>query len=224
MAQDYYCYVIEIDGVPFYIGQGHTTRIYFHEWCARNNVTCPHYACAAIREANALKHEINVRKLEENLTREEAIQAEKDMISYGREHGWPLVNRSNGGLGPSGVKWTEQSKEYRSKAIKERWSDPVLIEEQRQKQLKRWSDPEEKAKQKQRMSDPELVKRNREAHIGKTTRAITYAGFVGPDGTVYKDVHNLASFCREHNLQKSNMCLVAKGTQDNHKGWRLLNE
>jgi len=42
--------------------------------------------------------------------------------------------------------------------------------------------------------------------------------FISPDSGVFY-IYNLASFCRKHNLAKSNMCAVASGKRKSHKGW-----
>ena len=53
-------------------------------------------------------------------------------------------------------------------------------------------------------------------------KAKRYAGFVAPDGTEYRDVHNLSAFCREHGLLVSKMAQVAAGKRKQHKGWRKV--
>jgi len=51
----------------------------------------------------------------------------------------------------------------------------------------------------------------------------TYTGpsLLSPEGTVYttEEIDNLTAFCHKHNLQTSNMSLVAQGKQRAHKGW-----
>ena len=40
-----------------------------------------------------------------------------------------------------------------------------------------------------------------------------------PDGRE-EEISNLAAFCREHNLNGGNMCSVASGKYNHHKGWK----
>ena len=52
---------------------------------------------------------------------------------------------------------------------------------------------------------------------GNSFRAKSYL-ITFPNGSVEK-VYNMAEFCREYNLTKSAMCLVAKGKAKHHKGF-----
>lgn len=216
---DYYCYILTVDNIPFYIGQGRGQRMQFHEWHAHGSKECSHSACMFIRAAEKLGHHIGRYKDSENMTREKSLQRESELIDIGHIKGWPLVNKPP--AGPKGRKWTQDEREYRTAAITETWQDEGLREQQRKRQQERWSDPTEKTKQKERFADPAMRKKCGEANKGTTRKALTYPGFIAPDGTVYAPVHNLALFCKDHNLQKSNMCLVAAGKQQAHKGWTL---
>jgi group I intron endonuclease len=53
-------------------------------------------------------------------------------------------------------------------------------------------------------------------------RGKRYDGFVSPDGIIYRDIHNLAAFCREHNLQPPKMVRIDKGQAKQHKGWTRI--
>jgi group I intron endonuclease len=55
-----------------------------------------------------------------------------------------------------------------------------------------------------------------------TVRAKVWEGLISPEGVVYKDIKNLAKFCREHGISKSGIHLVAQGKADYWKGWRRL--
>lgn len=61
-----------------------------------------------------------------------------------------------------------------------------------------------------------------QAKTGKTYAAKTFKGFISPEGLVYKEIFNLALFCREHKLLEPVMCLVNKGKAAHHKGWKAL--
>ena len=56
------------------------------------------------------------------------------------------------------------------------------------------------------------------------TRNIVRPGFVGPDGTVYRNVTNLRAFSREHGLNNSMMSEMARGGRRQHKGWTRYEE
>lgn len=65
---------------------------------------------------------------------------------------------------------------------------------------------------------PELVRR-RASSIAKT-----WPGFITPDGTVYRNIHNLSEFCREHDLILSHMSKVYHGRRNQHRGWVALED
>lgn len=52
---------------------------------------------------------------------------------------------------------------------------------------------------------------------GNSFRAKSYL-VTFPNGSV-EEVYNMANFCKEHNLTRSAMCLVAKGKANHHKGF-----
>lgn len=102
------------------------------------------------------------------------------------------------------------------------FSDPRWKQQQSEATMKQWQDEEIRARRIAGHSTPEVRKKMGDRLRGKANDdlAKTYPGFVSPDGTIYKDVFNLHTFCQEHNLQISNMCEVASGKQYAHKGWR----
>ena len=53
----------------------------------------------------------------------------------------------------------------------------------------------------------------------KPIRALTYL-VTHPDGTE-EVVTNIAQFCRENNLSRACVCNVAKGRQEQHRGFRF---
>ncbi len=84
-------------------------------------------------------------------------------------------------------------------------------------------------------SSPEVVERRAAGHRGLTPApdlvqrrangiARTWHGFVAPDGTVYRNIHNLAAFCREHGLTLSHMIKVYRGRRNQHHGWTIIKE
>ncbi len=61
------------------------------------------------------------------------------------------------------------------------------------------------------MDDPEIAKKA--AYNHSKTYSVTF-----PDGHT-ENVHNMAQFCRKHNLHPGNMCSVAKGKLMQYKGF-----
>jgi len=61
---------------------------------------------------------------------------------------------------------------------------------------------------------PEL----RQRHAERVAKI--YDGFIGPDGTVYRNVRNLEAFAREHGVKAGHLNMVFRGQRRSHKGWR----
>ena len=51
----------------------------------------------------------------------------------------------------------------------------------------------------------------------------TYIGLISPDGTVYKNIINMAKFGREHNISGRHIMWVLSN-HDQYKGWKLYEE
>lgn len=64
------------------------------------------------------KHGITIEIVFNNLSEEDALQAEKDAILEFRYFGHPLVNMTDGGEGMSGHKPSEETRAKRSKSLK----------------------------------------------------------------------------------------------------------
>jgi group I intron endonuclease len=47
---------------------------------------------------------------------------------------------------------------------------------------------------------------------------------LSPDGIIYKDIFNMAKFCREHDLKGKHMWNLTSRTVPTYKGWKLLPE
>ena len=52
----------------------------------------------------------------------------------------------------------------------------------------------------------------------------TYDGFIDPNGNSIGPITNLASFCRENNLDNTHMVAVAQGRLYSHRGWTYQND
>jgi group I intron endonuclease len=61
------------------------------------------------------------------------------------------------------------------------------------------------------------LRQYQEDHVIKT-----WPGLIGPDGTEYRDIRNLAKFIREHNLHNSHTYEIAMGKILSWHGWRLI--
>lgn len=60
--------------------------------------------------------------------------------------------------------------------------------------------------------------------MGHERTAKLHAGLVSPDGKVFKDIFNMAKFCRENKLQRSKISDLELGRTPSHKGWTLLKD
>jgi hypothetical protein len=120
----------------------------------------------------------------------------------------------------SGRVMSEDERKKRSESVRQGWSDPDLLEKQKEHGERLWNDAEYRAKHQASMHTPEVHEKLAYWKGKASPKTATYPGFIGPDGTVYENVHNLTHFCEQQGLQKSNMCLVAAGKQYEHKGWK----
>lgn len=83
--------------VPFYIGMGQGDRVIEHFRAARRGSDSHRSRIIRLGGATYIK-------LAEELTREQALELEQDLIRLlGREPGGPLVNRTDGGEGPQNM-------------------------------------------------------------------------------------------------------------------------
>ena len=107
---DFYVYLIRrLDGRPCYVGKGRGRRFRRH---ARRS-TNPHLASIYAKADSPLPIEM----IGEGLTESEAFALEKTTIAaIGREPVGPLVNMTDGGEGPSGFRFSTESKAKMSKS------------------------------------------------------------------------------------------------------------
>jgi hypothetical protein len=116
-----YVYVIfRTNGIPCYVGQGVGDRYKRHGY--NKNSRNKHLAAIYKNATSPLP----VKKIKENLTRDEAIELEEFLISViGREkNGGPLVNCTDGGEGSLGWEAPKEWKEHRSMEATRLWKDP----------------------------------------------------------------------------------------------------
>jgi hypothetical protein len=224
IRKDFYTYrLIRSDTcLPFYIGKGQKSRITAHISNAKHHGNCNHRVCNTIRKLWREGYEVIHEKIAEGITEKSALALEKFYIALGGIYGWPLVNLTLGGeIGPTGRVYSAEERQKRGKSLAKAMANPEVKQTYSRARKKLWQNEEFRAKRKAALDAPEIRKKMGDRIRGKANDdlAKTYPGFISPDGTVYKDVFNLHTFCQEHNLQISNMCLVAQGKQYAHKGW-----
>lgn len=114
---------------PFYVGKGVGRRCYFHSWEAKHTDRVT-YKLAKIRKIQRLGMSIIVRKVEQNVSDEQAKDLECLMISEFRDAGINLTNLTDGGDGRTGYKpsaetiaktrhdWNDEQKRRISESLK----------------------------------------------------------------------------------------------------------
>ena len=129
------------NGMPFYVGKGVGRRCHFHAWEAKNSTASTH-KLNKIRKIQSLGLDIVVRKVEENVSHEQAKELECFLIAEMRDFGIELTNLTDGGDGRAGYvaspetiaktrhEWTDEQKQKISKSLKGR-SNPCT-EQRRQ--------------------------------------------------------------------------------------------
>ena len=117
------------NGMPFYVGKGVGRRCHFHAWEAKNSDK-PTYKLNKIRKIQSLGLDIVVRKVEENVSHEQAKELECFLIAEMREFGIDLTNATDGGDGRAGYvvsqetiaktkhEWTDEQKQRISNSLK----------------------------------------------------------------------------------------------------------
>ena len=117
------------NGMPFYVGKGVGRRCHFHAWEAKNSDK-PTFKLNKIRKIQSLGLDIVVRKVEENVSREQAKELECFLIAEMRGFGIDLTNATDGGDGTEGYKhtaetlaktrheWTDEQKQRISNSLK----------------------------------------------------------------------------------------------------------
>lgn len=69
----------------------------------------------------------------------------------------------------------------------------------------------------------ELKTLRKSSTADKRTTRIEYPPVVSPAGEIF-EINNMASFCKEHELDPGNMAKLCKGARKTHKGWKALGE
>ena len=116
------------NGMPFYVGKGVGRRCHFHSWEAKNSDK-PTYKLNKIRKIQNLGLDIVVRKVEENVSHEQAKELECFLIAEMREFGIDLTNATDGGDGRAGYVVSQETRSKlgrpKSEADKKRLSEAL---------------------------------------------------------------------------------------------------
>ena len=116
------------NGMPFYVGKGVGRRCHFHAWEAKNSDK-PTYKLNKIRKIQSLGLDIVVRKVEENVSHEQAKELECFLIAEMRGFGIDLTNATDGGDGRAGYVISEETRNKlgrpKSEADKQRISESL---------------------------------------------------------------------------------------------------
>jgi ribosomal protein S27AE len=117
------------NNLPFYVGKGVGRRCFFHSWEARNTKNISR-KLNKIRQLHKHGVEAVIRKVEENVTDEQAKDLECLLIEEMRDIGIKLTNMTDGGDGTAGYKqsletiartrhdWTDEQKQKISESLK----------------------------------------------------------------------------------------------------------
>lgn len=96
------------EGVIFYVGKGHARRAY--DWHRGRN-RWHRFIVEKLRKSGL---KVEVRIVHSAMEETEALAKEREMIAHWRSLGADLVNLTDGGEGPSGLKHTEEWKQANS--------------------------------------------------------------------------------------------------------------
>jgi len=205
-----YSYLRE-DGTPYYIGKGHKLR-------------------AWLKTKKEIQPPKNLEKIvivEANLTEIGALALERRLIRwYGRKDNNTgiLRNKTDGGEGVSGAslelklkrseirksQWTDPNSTYNSKILSSKISDSIS---------RMWNDPDsiyQTPKCRENLSKSITEVWTRPEHRAKMEKKYI---MTSPSGEIIK-ISGLRKFCKENNLNVSNMVQVAKGKKNTCSGWK----
>lgn len=120
------------NNLPFYVGKGQGNRCDFHVSEAKYYTKRKSLKLGKIRKLLSLGLLPIIKKVEENVSDEQALDFECLLIAEIRDLGIPLTNMTDGGDGAKGYKHTEEYKQR----MREKFTGRVFTEEHRQKMRK----------------------------------------------------------------------------------------
>ena len=106
------------EGVIFYVGKGHARRAY--DWHRGRN-RWHKFIVAKLRKSGL---RVEVKIVHSGMPETDALAKERELIAHWRSLGADLVNLTDGGEGPSGLKHTEEWKQANSLRMKGRKMSP----------------------------------------------------------------------------------------------------
>lgn len=156
------------------------------------------------------------------------VVAEQLWMDYFMARDAGCYNLSLSSESNAGVKMPPRSDQHRQRlgqAVRDRYKTPEGMRQREWQRKEGWlslNSPESIAKRaaghRGLKPHPDLVRRRGDSI------AQTWPGFIAPDGTVYRNIHNLAAFCRDHDLILSHMLKVYRGKRNQHHGWMAIKE
>ena len=120
------------NNLPFYVGKGHGNRCDFHVSEAKYYTKRKSLKLGKIRKLLSLGLLPIIKKVEENVSDEQALDFECLLIAEIRDLGIPLTNMTDGGDGAKGYKHTEEYKQR----MREKFKGRVFTKEHRQNMRK----------------------------------------------------------------------------------------
>ena len=141
-----------------------------------------------------------------------------------------LINLTDGGEGVSGYKFSEESKRKQSIShTGKKRGTPTEETKEKIRKSNLGKTPWNKGLKLPNSIDKNTRKKMRESHLGKKrsketiekvikSRCIKNYKIISPENVEYY-TNNVREFCRQNNLNGSNMYNVLNGKQKTHKGW-----
>ena len=218
---EYYTYAyLREDGTPYYVGKGKGGRLFAKHKRRKNNII-----------PLPPKNRIVILKKFKN--ENEAFKHEKYIIYVlGRKNIGTgiLINLTDGGEGVSGYKFSEESKRKQSIShTGKKRGTPTEETKEKIRKSNLGKTPWNKGLKFPNSIDKNTRKKMRESHLGKKrsketiekvikSRCKKNYKIISPENVEYY-TNNVREFCRQNNLNGSNMYNVLNGKQKTHKGW-----
>ena len=222
------------DYEPFYIGKGngyrHTSHLREAKHALKEKISKTSHTIKKI--IKILKNDLApiIIKVEQHLQEKHAYEKETLLVStIGRDDlgSGPLTNKTNGGEGVSGHKWSEEKRQsmikilsgennywygkgkemvqYGSKWTKERTEHMSTIMKGERNAMFNNTHTEE------------ARKKLSESHKGITSKKYK---LTSPTGEIFYTEHGLTPLCEKYNLRPGKLSLVAHNKRKHHKGWK----